>query len=182
MLKAPMDGTVVEITAAVDEAVGTSTLIYLADLDHPQVQVQLDETDLQNIAVGCSAQLTFDSIADRTFNGSVTQVSPALVSSNGYDAVQGIIQLDAVSQTFPIGLNASVEVVCGQADNALLVPVEALHAQVDGTYAVYILNGDGSVEQRAVEIGLQDATSAEVRSGLRAGEMVITQGPGIPNG
>ena len=68
-----------------------------------------------------------------------------------------------------------------QANNVLLVPVEALHTQPDGSLVVYVLAADGMPEQRTVQVGMQDYTNAEIRSGLQAGELVITQGPGIPN-
>lgn len=185
VLTAPMNGTVLSVAGQAGDEVGTSTFIVLADLDHPAIQVNVDETDLQNIAVGCSASISFDSIPNRTFDGSVSQITPQLVASGGSSAVQALVNLTSLSlpnnRTLPIGLSGSAEVTCGQANNVLLVPVEALHTQPDGSIVVYVLASDGMPEQRTVEVGMQDYTNAEIRSGLQAGELVITQGPGIPN-
>ncbi len=118
-------------------------------------------------------------------DGSVSQITPQLVASGGSSAVQALVNLTSLSlpnnRTLPIGLSGSAEVTCGQANNVLLVPVEALHTQPDGGVVVYVLAADGMPEQRTVQVGMQDYTNAEIRSGLKAGELVITQGPGIPN-
>jgi multidrug efflux pump subunit AcrA (membrane-fusion protein) len=128
--------------------------------------------------------ISFDSIPERTFEGDVSEITPQLVTANGTSAIQAVVTLAPVTlsnqQSLPIGLNASAEVICGEANNVLVIPVEALHKLSDGTTAVFVLAADGKPEQRLVETGLQDYTNVEIRSGLQAGELVITQGPGIP--
>ncbi len=74
----------------------------------------------------------------------------------------------------PVGLNAAVDVIAGRAENALLVPVEALREIDTGTYAVFVVGADGGLVLRPVEVGLQDLTWAEITSGLQAGEVVST--------
>ena len=73
----------------------------------------------------------------------------------------------------PIGLNATVEVIGGRATNALLVPVEALREISPGQYAVFVMK-NGEPQLRMVEVGLMDFTSAEIKSGLEAGDIVST--------
>jgi macrolide-specific efflux system membrane fusion protein len=47
----------------------------------------------------------------------------------------------------------------------------------DGSYTVQVVGADGTTTQpRQVRIGLNDKTIAEVRSGLSAGERVVTGG------
>jgi multidrug efflux pump subunit AcrA (membrane-fusion protein) len=74
----------------------------------------------------------------------------------------------------PTGLNASVDVIAGRAENVLLVPIEALREIDTDTYAVFVVESDGSLKLRPVEVGLQDLTWAEIKSGLQAGETVST--------
>ena len=75
--------------------------------------------------------------------------------------------------TLPVGLNASVDVIGGRAENAVLVPVEALRKLGPGEYAVFVIE-DGEPKLRIVTVGLIDFTSAEILSGLDAGEVVTT--------
>ncbi len=73
----------------------------------------------------------------------------------------------------PAGLNASVDVIAGRAENALLVPVETLRKLSPGNYAVFVMV-DGKLEMRPVEVGLMDVTSAQIISGLEQGDEVST--------
>jgi multidrug efflux pump subunit AcrA (membrane-fusion protein) len=142
------------------------------------VQVFIDETDLQNFAAGCSAEVTFDSLTGETFSGVITQVSPILVSYNGSSMVQGLVELQEKQvpsgKTLSVGMTASVEVTCRQAKNALVLPSQALY-EPDGEPAyVYILTDQGQPEKREVVLGLKTIASAEITDGLSEGERIIT--------
>jgi multidrug efflux pump subunit AcrA (membrane-fusion protein) len=71
-------------------------------------------------------------------------------------------------------MNVEVEVVAGEAQDALLVPVQALRELGEDQYAVFVVSADGELELRPVEVGLQDYVNAEILSGLERGEMVST--------
>ena len=70
-------------------------------------------------------------------------------------------------------MNATVEVIGGQAENVVLVPVESLRELSPGQYAVFVME-DGEPKLRIVEVGLMDFTFAEILSGVEAGEIVTT--------
>ena len=176
VLTAPFDGVVTAINASVGESV-SGALITLADLSQPMLEVYLDESDLNMIGVGYNVEVSFAALADQIFTGAVTQVDPTLTTSNGVSAVRALVQLDESSfakpQTLPAGLNATVEVIGGRAENALLVPVEALREISDGQYAVFVMV-DGVPELRLVEVGLMDYSFAEILSGVAEGDVVTT--------
>jgi HlyD family secretion protein len=183
VLMAPFDGTVTALAGSTGSLATTATFITVSDLANPSMTVYLDETDMQNIAVGCTTSTVFDSLPNKAFTGTVSEVSPQLSAGNGYSAVQAKVKLDPFTlsegQTLPLGLSASVEVVCGQSNNTLMMPVEALHTLNDGSYAVYVLTAAGTAEERSVTIGLNDSTDVEIISGLNEGELAITSGPGL---
>jgi RND family efflux transporter MFP subunit len=177
-LVAPISGVVTAVKGSQGGLVGTSTFISLADMAHPLIDLNFDQSDLQNIAVGCQADVTFDILPNRTFAGSVTRVLPVLVTSNSVNAVEAYVELKdptiLAGKTMLIGSAASADITCNQAQNVLLVPVEALHTTTDGQSYVYVLNQAGQPEKRTVEVGLKNAISAEIRSGLQNSEKVIT--------
>jgi HlyD family secretion protein len=70
-------------------------------------------------------------------------------------------------------LNATVEIIGGRAENAVLVPVEALRELSPGEYAVFVME-NGEPTLRLVNVGLMDFTFAEILSGVEAGETVTT--------
>jgi HlyD family secretion protein len=173
-LMAPIAGTVTVVDAQAGEEVGTSAIITLDDLQEPLIQFWVEETDMTNVALGNAVNITFDALPDYTYPGKVLSIDPALVTVDNTPAVQATASIDL--SAYPVqllsGMNASVEVVAGEARNALLVPVEALREIAPGTYAVFVVKSDGQLEMRPVEVGLKDLVNAEIRSGLQEGEVV----------
>jgi len=176
VLTAPFDGVVTAINYNVGEN-ASGAVMTLADMSQPLLEVYLDESDLNMIGLGYQVEVSFDALADQVFTGTVTQIDPTLVTSNGVSVVRALVQLDESSfakpQTLPAGLNATVEVIGGKAENALLVPVEALREISDGQYAVFVMV-DGVPELRMVEVGLMDYSFAEILSGVSEGDVVTT--------
>jgi multidrug efflux pump subunit AcrA (membrane-fusion protein) len=193
VLRAPFAGIVTAVEAQTGENVGTEAIITSADLDHPLIELYVDETDLDKIAPGYEVEVVFDALPDETFRGHVVQVAPTLVEVDGVATVQALAALEEESldnpstalrlrsgqgsghrpRFLPAGLNASVDVIGGRAENALLAPVEALRELSPGNYAVFVLV-DGQLEVRPVEVGLMDYISAEIISGLEQGDEVST--------
>ncbi|MCJ7825264.1 MAG: efflux RND transporter periplasmic adaptor subunit [Anaerolineales bacterium] len=173
---APMDGTVMTIDANVGQQV-SGVFISLADLSQPYLEVFLDETDLDKIDIDYAVEVVFDALPDEIFKGSVVQVDPGLYSSQNVSAVRGLVKLNADSavmlDSLLIGMNAAVDVIGGKAEGAVLVPVEALRELSPGEYAVFVLE-DGEPKLRIVEVGLMDFSFAEIKSGLKPGDIVTT--------
>ncbi len=176
-LVSPMDGMVMEVNASEGDEVDTGVILSIASVEQPQVEVNMDETDMLNFSAGCPAQVTFDSLPDQVFTGMVTQVTPMLVSVNNVSMVEGLVTLDEVNQATPVellpGLTASVEIICQQASDALIIPTQALHQTAGASPYVYVLVND-QPEKREVQIGIKTVAIAQVLSGLEAGEAVIT--------
>ena len=172
---APITGTILSVDASLGNTVETGTIISMADLSQLELDFYLDETDWDLVAVGDQAEVTFAALLDQTFTGHVTQLDTKLYQDNYASAVKGIVQLDSAMDglALPIGTSASLDIIHAQVDNAVLVPIEALHETAPGEYAV-ILVENGMFTQRVVEIGLQDQLYAEVKSGLKAGDVVST--------
>ncbi|MCB8953924.1 MAG: efflux RND transporter periplasmic adaptor subunit [Ardenticatenales bacterium] len=176
VLTAPMAGTVMQVNAAVGENAGSGVIV-LADLEQPLLEIYLDESDMNMAGLDYEVDVTFDALPDDTFVGHIIQIDPQLASSNGVTTLRALVLLDADSfakpQTLPVGLNATVEVIGGRADNALLVPVEALRELSPGQYAVFVME-NGEPKLHTVEVGLMDFTFAQILSGLNEGDVVTT--------
>jgi len=174
-LISPISGTVTDLTASVGDYVSASAIVTVADLSQPYtIDSYFDSEDWLNVQAGYEADVTFDVLPDDVFKGKVTSVYPALDTSSNSSLVHVIVKLDkAMDSNLPVGASASVDVISGQTNNAVLIPVEALHETDPGKYAVFVMT-NGKLRLHVVEIGLKDATRAEVKSGLEAGDVVTT--------
>jgi HlyD family secretion protein len=176
---APFDATVMSIDASVGDVVGTTAFITLADLSTPTIEIYLDESDLNQVKIDNTIEVIFDILPDDVFYGNITRVDPGLVTSANVQYVYAQGTLDQQDQPSPLpgpltlGLNASVDVISAQTQNALLVPLEALRDLGNDKYAVFVQE-NGELRLHAVEVGLQDVTYAEIKSGLNEGDVVST--------
>lgn len=175
-LAAPMGGTVMAVNAQAGDKVSTNAIITIADLENPQVQFWVEESDLNSVAPGNAVNVVFEALPDYTFTGHILSVDPALVTVSNTPAVQAwaSVDLSANPVTLLSGMNAEVEVVAAEARNAVLVPIGALRELDAGQYAVMVVKPDGELEFRPVQVGLKDFVYAEVLSGLEVGETVST--------
>ena len=194
-LVSPYDGIVTAVSSAVGAAsattttlatgltVGTSPILTVAVVDPMQIQANIDETDLTNIGIGCQTSVSFSPLPGKSFTGTVSQISPTLVTVGGVKVAQILINLKSGALTatpLPIGTDANIQVTCSQAKGALLIPVQAIHEAADGSTFAYVLNAQSQPEKRAIVVGIRTSVAAEVKSGLKAGEQVITSPVNLP--
>jgi len=76
-------------------------------------------------------------------------------------------------------LIAQITISAGIAENVLVVPVTAVLGAAESG-VVYVVNEDGSTEERQVTLGLSDGINVEVTDGLEEGEIVLQFVPGAP--
>ena len=184
-LTAPISGTVMSISSTqIGGSVSAGTFIVIDDLSQSNIQIYMDESDWSSVKVGYTAQVTFDALPDDVFTGKVSQVYPALVSTQGNSVVEGMVTLDSSTDAatgttsnpateLPLGVSASVDVISAQAKNTILIPVQALHQLSSDSYGVFVMV-NGTPTLKVVAVGLQSDTYAEIKSGLKAGDVVST--------
>jgi len=174
-LTAPIAGTIMTIKAQIGQSVGSGTVMTIADLNQPYLEIFLDQSDWDKIEVGYDVEVIFDAFPDKLFTGHIVLVEPGLVSIANTLVVKGYVLLDTSSEIveLPVGLDAAVDVIGGRAEGAILVPIEALHESSPGVYTLFVME-NGTPKLRKVEIGIKDIYYAEVLSGLEVGEIVTT--------
>ena len=179
VIVAPIEGTILEVSASVGDYVGDNGFITLADLNQPHLEIYLDETDLDKVDLNSEVEVIFDALPDSIFSGHVVQLDPSLYTSQNVSAIKGIARLDldeastAQVVSLPLGVNAAVDVIAGRAEGANLVPVEALRQIGPDEYTVFVVQGE-ELALRTVEVSLIDITFAAVTDGLQPGEIVST--------
>ena len=109
------------------------------------LETYVDETDYAKFKVGNSADVVFDALPDQTFTGKVTQVDPDAQHVVGCPP-SSVVWSSWIPNTADLllGMTASVNVIAAQAQNAVLVPLSALHEYAPGKYSVFVLK-DGKL-------------------------------------
>jgi HlyD family secretion protein len=118
-----------------------STLMTLADMSVVTAEVKIDETDIVNLKMGQSADVSVDALPGKIFKGHVTEVGDqALLRSTGVATSQSttgteeakdfkvIVTLDPGQDTSELrpGLSATAKITTAHKDNVLSLPIQAL--------------------------------------------------------
>ena len=167
-LLAQMDGSVY----SVDYTDETPTAVVTLSADEKMsVTINVDESDILSLELGQTVTVTVKSVStEDTFEGTLTEINRTSSSSGVYSAV---IELDKAEGMLS-GMTASVSVRIEGVDDAILIPIEALHKTRDGAY-VYTSYNEEYQEyggKRDVVTGLENSTYVEIKSGLNVGDTV----------
>jgi HlyD family secretion protein len=179
VIRAPFGGVIAEQDVERGEWITPSPPLLTAppvvDVIDPSslyVSAPMDEVDSAKIRVGQSVKVTVDSHPGETFPARVARVAPYVLdveAQNRTVEIEVEFEDPRVAATLLPGTSADVEVVLEVREDVLRVPTSAL---LEGQKV--LVPSDGTLEERAIEIGLKNWDYAEVRSGLEAGQLVVT--------
>ena len=174
-LIAPFDGVVVNLDLVPGQSVSSSPVLTLTSLDNLLVKFYMDETDLAGLSVGNRTIYTFSAYPEASIEGEVTVIEQSLQTIDGSPVVVvwGTLP-ERPSFNLLVGMTVDVEIIAGEVQNALIIPVQALRELTPGSYAVFVVQPDSSLKLTPITIGLRDFANVEVLSGLKTGDIVST--------
>ncbi|MGU3471541.1 efflux RND transporter periplasmic adaptor subunit [Paenibacillus sp. D51F] len=125
-IQAPIGGTVttVSLTAGDNTNAGADAAV-ITDYSQLTFAVNADELDVPKLKVGQTAEITLNALTDKTFTGEITSIAKEGVSSNGVAAYPVTLSMTEAAGVLA-GMSGSAEIVTESADNAVLVPVDAV--------------------------------------------------------
>ena len=172
---ASQDGLITSVEYDEDTATSATETQILTLYPQKQmtVTISIDETDILSLKEGQEAQITVSSVSDDAFTGSVTSISKVADTSTGVTRYSAEVTLDR-EEGMLVGMTADVDVRIEGTENALIIPVDALH-QNSASYYVY--TGYDEEQKRYtgrtdVTIGMQNDDYVEITSGLNEGDTV----------
>jgi HlyD family secretion protein len=148
----PLDGFVTNLPMRVGETVvpgiqgsTASTIMTIADMSVITAEIKVDETDIVNIKVDQTAEITVDAIPNKTFRGHVTEIgNTALVRSTGVAASQSttssqeakdfkvVIAIDNPPDEMRPGLSCTAKITTATAKSVIGIPIQALTTRTKG--------------------------------------------------
>jgi membrane fusion protein (multidrug efflux system) len=164
--------TVTPVGGVIESA--DSSLFVVEDLQSLILRVNVPERELAKLSVGQVAELSFDAVPGRTFQGQIALVSPYIDAQTATFPVR--IRVTDDDQLLRPGMFARVAIVYERKPDALQIPRTAL-LDGDGPPKVFVVQ-DGKALERAVQLGLSNGAMIEVVEGLKDGEQVVVVGHG----
>lgn len=173
-VKAPMDGIVAGFYRQVGESVGPGEWFgSLYTVNDMRVWAMVDDIDVVNIRQGAKVKVSVDAVPGKTFPGEVTFVSTMAEQIDGKVSKFRVEMKVTGSSELKPGMQAKAYIDAGSAENVLLVPIEAVFEE-NGKNQVEVLKPDGTTDIVTVTLGLMNDKIAEVKEGLKEGDLVVT--------
>ncbi|CAI2403387.1 macrolide efflux RND transporter periplasmic adaptor subunit EtsA [Serratia proteamaculans] len=192
---APMDGIVIAVITQQGQTVNANqsapTIVKLARLDVMTIKAQISEADITRVSQGQKAYFTIFSEPDKRYDATLrtVELAPESVmkddsissgsSSSGSGTSNASVYYNALldvpnpDNRLRIAMTAQVSLLLGEAKNALLVPIQAVHKTADKKQQVQVLTADNRLEIREVKTGITNNVDIQILSGLKVGENVV---------
>ncbi|SDJ87031.1 efflux RND transporter periplasmic adaptor subunit [Alkalibacterium thalassium] len=174
---ANFNGTVTEVNVTEEEAdanaqQGQPSLV-VSDLNNLQVAVQLSRSDAALVNVDQPVEMEY---ADTFYEGTVYSIDPVATSEQtqmgSSISLGATIAFDSDTDDLIAGFEIDVDIIVDSAENALVIPIEALNYNQDNEPYVYIVT-DGQVSEVMIETGIQSDAHIQVTDGLSEGDQVV---------
>lgn len=172
---APYDGLVssVEYDEETVDTTVENSLLTLTPNESVQVTISISESNILSLEVGQEASITVSSVGDDSYTGTVTEVSKTASSSSGVTLYSAVVEFPKAEGMLP-GMTASVDVQIQGVEEAILVPVDAVHQTSAITYVYTSYDEETQQYGSMVEVttGLWGDDYVEITSGLNVGDTV----------
>jgi HlyD family secretion protein len=148
----------------------------VVDSSRMQIVFDVDELDIEKIAIGQEVNITADALTGKTFTGKVVRIAQeGSVSSNVayYWVVIEITDWEGLK----VGMTTSLEIVVDQSEDALLVPINAVHVSQGQKY-VLLANTTDTADGTRQSAADSDGNTAKdtAGSGTANGSAAATKG------
>ncbi|HMG71672.1 MAG TPA: efflux RND transporter periplasmic adaptor subunit [Gemmatimonadaceae bacterium] len=175
-LRSPISGVVTKLNAPLGAQVDiTQTVVEVADLNALDIIFNVSSSDAARIASGASVTLS----AGESAKGEPLGVGHITDVGGTVDSVTRTVSVRALAPPTARPLRIG-ETIFGQISTsvhprAIVIPVAALVPEGDG-FKVFVVTTGNIAREREVTVGRRTEASAEILSGLAAGERVVTEG------
>jgi RND family efflux transporter MFP subunit len=173
VIRAPFNGTVTQrLHNPGDQARPDpdDPIVRLIDPKQVQVTALLPVAELGRFTVGSAARAT----AEGSRATELLRVVSRPLADAGATSVSVTFEFDSPTELVP-GTQVGLEIDAEQRSNVPVVPAIAVLKEADNTPVVVVASG-GIAQRRPVVTGVIDGQNIEIRSGVKAGELIVTQG------
>ncbi len=179
VIRAPITGIIGQVFVKVgDLAVMQFPICTVINMDKVRIKVRVPETDLPRLRPGQTAHVTVAVTDGPPIRTAISRVGPVLDRISRTSVME--IDLDNPNHMLKPGMLARIQVEVERRENAVSVPKDALTVTAnqkgdDNFYRAVIIE-QGKAVEREVLLGLSDGAMVEIRQGLTAGELLVTEG------
>ena len=172
-LVAPFDGVVTVLNYTKDDTTTAATpLATLSSLDDLHVNIGVNKSDLESIALGQPAVIK---MLGREYKGKVEMINRVVTTnSNGSSQVAVTVGIDDPDDDMFLGLEVKCTITTACIEDCLQVPVEAVNVDNIGEFVFTIDPTTFIIGKKYVETGASSDLFIEIKSGIDESDIIAT--------
>ena len=181
-IRSPIDGVITDRPLYVgDLATANQPLLTVMNTSKLIAKGHLPQSQAVQLKAGNAAEIKVPGL-EEPIEGKVTLVSPAL--DPGSTTLEVWVEARKPNPALRPGITVQVEMTAKTNKDVIVVPAAAVFKNPEGSGDYVLLAGtDDKAHLKTVHVGIRNAESAEIASGIKEGDAVITAGGyGVPDG
>jgi len=180
-IRSPIDGVVTDRPLFQGElATANQPILTVMNVSKLIAKVHIPQNEAVLLKVDDPAELQLPGV-EQPIKGRVMLVSPAL--DPGSTTIEVWIEALKPGPALKPGMNVEVTVTAKSVDKALVVPASAVYKTPEGDDYVLLAGTDNKAHVAKVTIGIRNKELAEIASGIKENDSVITAGGyALPDG
>ena len=180
-IRSPFDGVVTDRPQFQGElAAANQPLLTVMNMSKLIAKAHISQTEAVLLKLGNKAEIELPGL-DEPIKAKVTLVSPAL--DPGSTTVEIWVEAAKPNPALKPGMNARVNVIAKSEEDALVVPASAVYKSEEAGDFVMLAGADKKAHLTKVKIGIKTKDLAQIESGVKENDSVITVGGyALPDG
>ncbi len=174
-VKAKYSGVITEVTLSVGDTINTNdVLATLYDMADVSMTVSVAEEDMEDIAVGTTANVTITAYPEEVFGATVSEIGDAQTDNSGNVTYDVTITLTGDVSGLYQGMTGDITFITKETREVLYVSNRAILRDGTSSY-VKLRDENGRIEKREVVTGFSDGINVEIVEGLSEGDVVLIE-------
>jgi HlyD family secretion protein len=165
------------VSSILNMGAAATLLMMLGDNSQIYVRGKVDEADIGVVKSGQPSRIKVETFKDKTFDGTVTQISPLGVDKDNVVTFEVKVSINNPGGELRANMTANAEIVLEEHKDVLLVPESAVvyDGQRNASVEFPAPAQPKGKEKKAIKVGISNGTRTEVLAGLSEGQKVILQ-------
>ena len=173
-VKASIDGTVNTLDVAEgDEVSAGQQLCQIADFRTLSVSIRIDEYDIGEVSVGDTCTVTATS-QEQSFESTISRINYVSQSTGNVAYYTATADVEVSEDIYP-GMQATITIPQDSVENVVILKMDALSFDPTNQAYVWMMDDSGELQQVNVEVGINNGSYVEIRSGLSDGDTVYVE-------
>jgi len=177
VVKAPIAGKITSYVAPPGLLVQPGNLpapYTISNLGVKWMLADVAESDIALLAPGQPVEVKVMAYPNRVFKGKISKIYPSVDPNTHRETVRS--QIEDPKDELRSGMFANFTIRVNGPVTGIAVPAAGVVREPDGTMTAWVTTDKHHFEQRVLKIGLRRDNRVQILSGLRPGEVVVTDG------